>query len=87
METTERRLRSKPGHVESYNNQIKEMKDKKFSRKLAKKEMEEWDGPVHYIAHHAVSRPENRSTPLRIVFNSSATYDGHTLTGTKDRTC
>jgi hypothetical protein len=79
METTERRLRSKPGHVESYNNQIKEMKDKKFSRKLTKKEMEEWDAPVHYISHHAVSRPENRSTPLRIVFNSSATYDGHTL--------
>jgi hypothetical protein len=34
---------------------------------------------VHYISHHAVIRPEKRSTPVRIVFNNSATYEGHTL--------
>ena len=51
----------------------------KFSRKLTKKEIEEWKGPIHYISHHAIIRPEKRSTPIRIVFNSSATYNGHTL--------
>ena len=36
-------------------------------------------GPFHYIPHHAVLRPEKRSTPVRIVFNSSSSYQGHTL--------
>ena len=79
MESTERRLLSNPEHAESYNDQIKEMEDMKFSRKLTKKEIEEWKGPIHYISHHAIIRPEKRSTPIRIVFNSSATYNGHTL--------
>ena len=79
MESTERRLLSNPEHAKSYNSQIKEMEDMKFSRKLTRKEIEEWDGPIHYISHHAVVRPENKSTPLRIVFNSSAVYDGHIL--------
>ena len=79
MESTERRLLSQPDHAESYNSQMKEMEDMTFSRKLTKKEIEEWKGPVHYISHHAVIRPEKRSTPVRIVFNGSATYEGHTL--------
>ena len=45
--------------------------------------MEEWKGPVHYVAHHvahhAVVRPKNKSTPVRIVFNSSASCKGHSL--------
>jgi hypothetical protein len=79
MESTERRLLSQPDHAESYNSQMKEMEDMTFSRNLTKKEIEEWKGPVHYISHHAVIHPEKRSTPVRIVFNSSATYEGHTL--------
>jgi hypothetical protein len=54
MESTERRLLSQPDHAESYNSQMKEMEDMTFSRKLTKKEIEEWKGPVHYISHHAV---------------------------------
>ena len=34
---------------------------------------------MHYIAHHAVVRPEKKSTPMRIVFNSSANFKGHCL--------
>ena len=34
---------------------------------------------MHYIAHHEVLRPEKKSTPVRIVFNSSASYQGHKL--------
>ena len=34
---------------------------------------------MHYISHHAVIRPEKKSTPVRIVFNSSATYQGSRL--------
>ena len=35
-------------------------------------------GPVHYIPHQAVLRPE-KSTPVRIAFNSSSSHQGHTL--------
>ena len=35
--------------------------------------------PVHCVAHHAVLRPEKKSTPIRIVLNSSASVKGHML--------
>ena len=37
------------------------------------------NGPVHYISHHEVLKPESKSTPVRIIFNSSANYKGHVL--------
>ena len=51
----------------------------KFSRKLSEKELAEYKGPVHYIAHHEVLRPDKKSTPVRIIFNSSSVYQGHRL--------
>jgi len=68
-----------PENATSYDKQIKEMEEMQFSRKLSSKEINQWKGPVHYVAHHAVIRPEKKSTPVRIVFNSSASYNGHTL--------
>ena len=79
LESTERRLLKNPKHAESYDMQIKEMETMGFARKLTQEELESYNGPVHYISHHAVVRPEKKSTPVRIVFNSSATYKGHTL--------
>lgn len=55
------------------------MEELNFARKLTKREIDEWKGPVHYVAHHAVVRPEKKTTPIRIVFNSSASFNGHTL--------
>ena len=72
LESTERRLRKNPEHAKMYKKQIKEMEEMNFARKLSRKEMEEWNGPVHYVSHHAVIRPEKKTTPIRIVFNSSA---------------
>ena len=68
-----------PENAASYDKQIKEMGEMQFARKLTPKEIEEWKGPVHYVAHHAVLRPAKKSTPVGIVFNSSASYAGHTL--------
>ncbi|XP_068697211.1 uncharacterized protein [Montipora foliosa] len=79
LESTERRLKKQPGHTNSYNAQIKEMEEMKFSRKLTEEEKKEWKGTVHYVAHHAVVRPEKKTTPIRIVFNSSASFKGHSL--------
>ena len=58
---------------------MKEMTELNFSRKLSGVELESYKGPVHYIAHHAVIRPDKKSTPIRIVFNSSSSYQGHRL--------
>lgn len=63
----------------AYNEQIIDMINRGIAKKLTKKEMEEHKGPVEYIPHHEVLRPESTSTPVRIVFNSSASFMGHVL--------
>ena len=79
LESTERRLKKDPEKGVAYDKQMEEMKEMKFSRKLSEEEMDNYKGPVHYIPHHAVIRPEKKSTPVRIVFNSSSVYQGHAL--------
>ena len=63
----------------AYNNKMIEMEKMNFSSKLTEKEIQDYKGPVHYIPHHSVHRPDSTSTPLRIVFNSSSSYKGHGL--------
>jgi hypothetical protein len=79
LESTERRLLKKPNEADAYNRKIVEMEEMNFASKLTTKEIEEYKGPVHYISHHAVLRPDSTSTPVRIVFNSSSSYQGHVL--------
>lgn len=79
LESTERRLKRNPEQVAAYCKQMEEMETMKFARKLSKEEQNAYQGPVHYIPHHAVLRPDKKSTPVRIVFNSSSTFQGHTL--------
>ena len=79
LEATERRLKKNLEHAQAYDKQMVEMNEMAFSRKLSKQEFEGYRGPVHYISHHEVLRPESKSTPVRIVFNSSAVFRGHRL--------
>ena len=79
LESTERRLKRDSEQAEAYCKQMEEMESMGFARKLSKEEIDSYQGPVHYIPHHAVLRTEKRSTPVRIVFNSSSSYQGHTL--------
>ena len=79
LQSTSHRLLKNLSQAEAYHTQMMEMCEMGFARKLSTEEMEKYHGPVHYISHHAVIRPEKKSTPLRIVFNSSATYQGHQL--------
>ena len=79
LEGTERRLLKNPEHAKAYDDQMEEMKEMKFARKLSEEELKKYDGPVHYIAHHEVLRPEKKSTPIRIIFNSSAAFQDHRL--------
>ena len=78
LEAIERRLSKTPEHAAAYDKQMVEMTEMNFARKLTKQELETYKGPVHYIAHHEVVRPE-KTTPIRIVFNSSASFQGHRL--------
>ena len=50
-----------------------------IARKLSMEEMKRYEGPVHYLQHHEIVKPTSSSTPLRIVFNSSASFMGHAL--------
>ena len=45
-------------------------------RKL-KEEIETYNGPSFYIAHHEVYNSNSKSTPVGIVFNSSQKFRGH----------
>ena len=66
-------------HQTAYQQQMKDMENRGVAKKLSEEEIEEYDGPIHYIHHHEVMKPKSLSTPIRIVFNSSASYMGHAL--------
>ena len=79
LEATECRLAKNPEHAKAYDEQMTELTEMNFSRKLTKEQMTAYKDPIHYISHHEVVRPEKKTTPIRIVFNSSASYKGHRL--------
>ena len=58
---------------------MRKMQEMKFCRKSTKEEIKNYKGPVHYISHIAIVRPEKKSTPVRMVFNSSPVFEGHQL--------
>ena len=58
---------------------MKETLEVNFCRKLPQEDLENFEGPVHYIPHHGVFRVEKKSTPVGIVFNSSSVFQGHKL--------
>ena len=76
FESLERKLKLQPEQAHAYGKQMTEMNEMNISRKLSVKEMTNYKAPVHYIPHDNVSRLEKKSTPVRIVFNSSAMYNG-----------
>ena len=79
LKSLENRLSKDATKAEAYRAQIGDMIERKAARKVEQKELAEYTGPVHYISHHPVLKPDSESTPLRLVFNSSASYRGHVL--------
>lgn len=77
--STEKRLLKNPQHAKVYDVQVKYMVARDVARKLSKEEINGYKGPVYYISHHEVLKPDSKSTPVRIVFNSSVKYMGHVL--------
>ena len=77
--STERRLGKNTQHATVYDSQVRDMVQRGVARKLTKEELNNYEGPIHYVSHHEVLKPDSKSTPVRIVFNSSANYMGHVL--------
>lgn len=79
LEAMQHLLKSSPDQGASYDKQMNEMLDMNFCRELSQDNLENFKCPVHYIPHQTVLWPENKSTPLRIVFNSLSDLQGHKL--------
>ena len=80
MRATERRLlKMGNDHAKAYDEQIRDMVARGVARKLSKEEVVSFEGPVHYLCHHEIIKLDSVSTPLRIVFNASASFMGHVL--------
>ena len=79
LKHVERRLLRDEKLANVYDDQMKDMLERGVSRKLTKQYMDQYTGPVHYVSHHEVLKPDSASTPCRIVFNASASFKGHIL--------
>ena len=79
LKSTERRLKKNANHMELYKQQIQDMLDRGVAMKILRDELQSYEGPVYYLSHHEVLKPDSISTPCRIVFNSSAKFAGHVL--------
>ena len=79
LKSTEKRLGRDGDRAEIYNGQIEEMVERNAARKVSQDELVRYLGPKYYISHFEVMNPKSKSTPCRIVFNSSARYRGSSL--------
>ena len=79
MLSTERKIEKDNDKAVMYNRQMQDMVQRKVARQVSEKELSDHEGPKYYITHHAVIKPSSKSTPCRIVFNSSAKYCGSSL--------
>jgi len=77
--STEKRLLNNPEYKDVYSSQIQDMLDRKAAREITQSELDNYNGPQFYLAHHAVSKPDSKSTPVRIVFDCAARYMGLSL--------
>ena len=68
----------KDGLHSVYNDQIQSQLDRGVAVKLSKEELSEWSGPYQYISHHGVLK-DSKTTPLRVVTNSSLNNGGNSL--------
>ena len=76
LKSTEKRLQKNPLHAETYQKQMDDMLERKAARPIYDRELKSYPGPKFYIAHHDVLSPHSMSTPMRVVFNSSARVKG-----------
>ena len=79
LKRTEKRLLRNSKHAEMHSSQIQDMAERVVARKLTQDEIDSYKGPVFYLSHHGILKPDSKSTPCRIVFNSITTFKGQVL--------
>ena len=79
LQKTERTLCKDEQWAATYRQQMADMVERGFARKLSDKEKQDWRGPKFYIYHLAISNPRSQSTRVRIGFNSSQVCRGASL--------
>ena len=87
MEATERRLKHDACWRKMYEQQLLDHVNNKFAREVTDTELKDWQamgGKIYYISHQMVVNPNNLTTPIRTVFNSSQTYKGYSLNSSWD---
>ena len=58
--------------------------DKGYARKITQQELDSWiqsGRKAYYISHQLVVVPDNKTTPIRVVFNFSQKFMGQSLNG------
>ena len=79
---TKKQLQKDPSFEPVYDKQLKDLIDMGVARELHEGELDEWIAlgkPYYYIAHQVVINEGNKSTPVRVVFNSSQKFAGFSL--------
>ena len=79
LRSTEKRLSRDKSHADTYSYQIADMITRGAAREVSEEELAKYTGPKFYISHFEVLNPKSKSTPCRIVYNSSAKFRGHAL--------
>ena len=82
MNSTRRKLDKEPSWRSIYEKQLLDLLDKGFAREVSDQELSQWvdnGGKTYYIAHQVAVNPTSKSTPVRVVFNSSQKFRGHSL--------
>ena len=76
LENTEKRLKKSPDVAQAYNNCLEQYVQKSYVTKVQepKRSTSRW-----YLPHCPVLRPDKDTTKVRIVFDASARYEGHSL--------
>ena len=71
QKSCEKRLLKNPALLEAYNSELRKFIDRGAIVPLTQEEIDAYDGPVSYVAHHDVHKPDSSTTPLRVVTNTS----------------
>ena len=79
LKSTEKRLLNNPKQAALYDKQIMDMVERGAARIVDDAELKEYKDCKYYICHHAVYKAQSKSTPCRIVFNSSLKFQGSSL--------
>ena len=82
LNATLKKLNRDPVWRKTYEDQLRVLIDNGYARKVEQEELDTWirgGGKTYYISHQIVVVPENKTTPVRVVFNSSQKYMGKSL--------